>query len=291
MIRALLAIGLLLIATFADAAITDTTRKAENAAGSAGSVTVTLNSTVAGNLVVVGCSIYNANATAAPSLGITDGGNTYSQVFKATASSGSERQLATLWYSILGTGGNRSIVIDANDGELYDWWCAAHEFAGADAVSGTAVTNTGTTQTTSDTTAFTPADADTLYVAVDGHSASGTVTENVSPGDTDWTLSNENESGSSAEPGSMVWFILSGAAVARRAAWTIPSGTFWAAGIGAFKPAIVDGRRVTEAGDCRITEASDRRILEGGAGSGGTCEGGGGGATPNNMRLLMGVGG
>lgn len=284
---------LLLVPAWGEAAITDTTRKAENTAGGAGSVTVTLNSTVAGNLVVVGCSLYNSNSSIAPSLGITDGGNTYTQVFKASRSVSFERQVATLWYSVLGTGGNRTIVIDANDAENYDWWCNAHEFAGADAtpVSGTAVTNSGTSETTSDTTAFTPADADALYVAVDGHSASGTVTENVSPGDTDWTLSNENESGASAEPGSMVFFIRSGGAVARRSAWTIPSGTFWAAGIGAFKPFInPTGRLVTEAGDCLIAENSDRFILEAGAGAGGTCEGGGGGAVPNNMRLLMGVG-
>jgi hypothetical protein len=117
----------------------------------------------------------------------------------------------------------------------------AHEFSGPHdtPASGTPVTATGVTaQTLADTGAFTPADADALYVAIDGHSASGTVTENVAPGDTDWTLSNDHESGVAAEPGSMVFFIRSGSAVARRSAWTIPSSTFWAAILAGFKPAV-----------------------------------------------------
>jgi hypothetical protein len=69
----------------------------------------------------------------------------------------------------------------------------------------------------------------------------------------------------------------------------VPQGDDWEGGN--IPAPITSGRRVTEAGDCRISEAGDRRILEGGAGAGGTCEGGGGGAVPNNMRLLMGVGG
>lgn len=216
-------------------AYSDTTRKAEATGGGVGSLAVTLNSTVAGNLVVVGVSSYN-NASSAPSAAGSDGGNTWSQAFTRTTSNGTERQEGALVYSVLGTGGNRTITIDPG-ASTYDMWIAAHEFSGPHAtpLSGTPVTNGATASTTADTTSFTPADADCLYVAVEGHAASGTIAENNATGDTNWTLSNENESGSAAEPGSMVFFIRSGTAVARRAAWTIPS-TYYAAGIAGFKP-------------------------------------------------------
>lgn len=215
----------------------DTTRKAEAQGGGLGSLAVTINNTVAGNMVVVGCSVYG-NGTGDPNSAGSDGANTWSQVFSRVQASGSERQEAALLSSVLGTGGNRTITVDPGSG-TYDYSLFAHEFSGTHATpaSGTPVTNSGGSGTSADTTAFTPADPDTLYIAVLGNSASGTITENVSPGDTNWTLSNDHESGSAAEPGSMVFYILSGSAASRRAAWTIPTGTFWAAGIGAFKPA------------------------------------------------------
>lgn len=216
---------------------TDTGRKAEITGGGVASLAITLNNTVAGNLVVVGVSSYNSSSNTASSTA-NDGANTWTQLFSRVQSSGVERQEAALIYSVLGTGGNRTITVDPGT-VSYDMSIYAHEFSGTHATpaSGTPVTNAGTTQTTADTTAFTPADPDCLYVAMLGNSATGTITENVSPGDNNWTLSNDHESGSAAEPGSMVFYISSGAAASRRAAWTIPSGTFWAAGIAAFKPA------------------------------------------------------
>lgn len=216
----------------------DTGRKAEASGGSIQSLNITLNSTVAGSLVVVGSSVYQ-NLSITPNSIVTDGGNTWTQSFSRVQTSGTERQEAALSYSVLTTGGNRTINIDPNvSTDSFDIAGFAHEFSGpaATPASGTSVTNVGTTQTTSDTTSFTPADADCLFVAVDGNSASGTITENVAPGDTNWTLSNKLESGASGEPGSMVFFIQSGGPTARRAAWTIPTGTFWAAGIAGFKP-------------------------------------------------------
>jgi hypothetical protein len=180
---------------------TDTGRKNTAIGGGVGSVNVTLNSTVAGNLVVVGASTFNGSSIDPNSI-VTDGVNAWTQTFSRVASSGANRQEAALSFSVLTTGGNLTITVDPGTA-IYDMWVDAHEFSGPHATpsSGTPVTNEGTTETTSDTTAFTPADSSCLFVAVDGNSASGTITENVAPGNTDWTLSNENESGAGAEPG------------------------------------------------------------------------------------------
>lgn len=211
----------------------DTTRKAEAQAGGVATVTVSLAGTVAGNHVMAGCSAYGLPGM--DPIAVSDGGNTWTD--HATAELGV--QAASLSSSKLGTGGTRSIVFDPLGANNHDFSAYAHEFSGgADpAVSGTPIEATGTTETTSDTGAFTPTNADALYVAVEGNTSSGTITENVAPGDTNWTFSNDHESGTAAEPGSMVFFILSGAAVSRRSAWTIPSGANWAAVIAGFKPA------------------------------------------------------
>ncbi len=134
-----------------------------------------------------------------------------------------------------GTGGNRTITSDPGTGS-YDMSIYVHEFAGTHATpaSGTPSTNSGS-GTTSSTTNMTPADNDVLLLACDGHTASGTTTEN--QGSQGFTLSNEHESGSSAEPGSFVFKILSGAPGTPNHSWTVPSSTR-TAGIAAYKPAV-----------------------------------------------------
>ena len=219
-------------------AITDTTRKAENIGSGVPSINVTINSTVAGNLLVAFGSTYR-NGTGTPATTCGDGGNTWSTLKSQVRTNGAEKQEAHIQYSSIASGGNRTVTYSPNAGGNCDMWGSVHEFSGHDSgspVSGTPVGNSGTSETTADTTGFTPADADCLYVACEGNSATGAVTENASPGDTDWTFDNDHESGATGEPGGSVFFIRSGSAVSRRAAWTITSGTFWAAVIGAFKP-------------------------------------------------------
>jgi hypothetical protein len=213
----------------------DTTRKNVAEGTGVGSLNVTLNSTVSGNLVVAGSAVYNGSSSA-PNSAITDGsGNSYTQSFTRSASSGTDRLETGLSYSVLTTGGNLTITCDPG-ASTYDMTVFVHEFSGPHATptSGTPVTNAGTTETTADTTAFTPADADALYIAVLTGWTWAAITENVAPGSTDWNLSNENES-SPGNAGSMVWFIRSGAAASRRAAWTVTSGFLWTAGIAGFK--------------------------------------------------------
>lgn len=220
-------------------------RKIEGTVGGAGAINITLNSTVAGNFVAVGTSCYNAAGGAMEPV-VTDGGNTWTKSFTKQGTGSSNIQAASLSYSILGTGGNRTINSDPG-ASTYDMWANAEEFSDPNATpaSGTPATgsSTGTAGTTSDTSAMTPADNDVLVIAVEGHTAGGTVTENSSPGDTGFTLSNDHESGSSAEPGSMVYKIISGSPGTPRAAWTIPS-SHWACGIAAFKPSAAGGTAV-----------------------------------------------
>lgn len=209
----------------------DSTRKAEVSGGSVVSVDLTLNSTVAGNLVVVGTTATRSGGPASDPT-VTDGGNAWT---KETSQWVDPKGIGVSW-SILTTGGNRTINCSPNGVNSYDITAYAHEFAGphASPKSGTNVLADGNS-TTADTGAMTPADDDSLVVALESNVSSGTVTENVSPGDTDWTLSNESESATNASVSSMVFIILSGAPVSRRAAWTVPSSV-WVTFIMAFKP-------------------------------------------------------
>lgn len=212
-------------------AITDSTRKSENQ-GTGGSITVTLNSTVVGNTLVFGASIYNSNSDNMTTSTLSDTANTFAALSRHVTSAGVERQGSQIWSCPITTGGNRTLTFDPGTSN-YDFSVYVHEFTGVHATpsSGTPVNNQGGAGTTADSTAFTPGEANCLIVSLLGNSATGTITENVNTGggaDTDWTLSNDHESGSSAEPGSMVFFIQSGGPTARRAKWTIPTGTFWA---------------------------------------------------------------
>ena len=231
---------------------TDTTRKAEAQGGGVTSLNVTLNSTVAGNLVVAGHSSFEGAGNFAAATTYSDGGNTWTESFRTAISGG--KQISGLGYSVLTTGGNRTINFDPGTSS-YDMSVYVHEFSGPHATpaSGTPVTSTGNS-TTASTGAMTPADNDVLLIAVDGHATSGTVTENA--GSEGFTLSNDHESGTSAEPGSMVFKILSGAPGTPSHSWTIPSG-LWAAGIAAFKPAAEAGSFIFQ--KSRSMQATMRR--------------------------------
>ncbi|MGH7339110.1 MAG: hypothetical protein ACREKH_01335, partial [Candidatus Rokuibacteriota bacterium] len=179
-------------------AYTDTGRKAEAQGGGVGSLNVTLNSTVAGNFLALGSSVYQDETAVAVSDGVN---GSYTQSFRVHV----QFATAALHYVANNGGGNLTITSDPSGGAgTYDMSIYAHEFSGGPTsapASGTPATNTGT-GTTSSTTAMTPADNDVLLLAVDSHTTSGTVTENA--GGDGFSLSNEHESGASAEPGSLV---------------------------------------------------------------------------------------
>ena len=216
-------------------AYTDTTRKVTGSSAAAVSLDIVLNNTVAGNLVVVVCVANRAGGPAsAPT--ITDGGNTWT---KETSQWVDPTGVGISW-SVLTTGGNRTINCSPNGVNTYAIAAFAHEFSGQHATpkSGTNVLSSGSS-TTADTTAMTPADNDPLVVAAAG-SVDGdtTFTENVGPGDTGWTLSNEQQTGASGATGSMVFKIISGAPGTPRAAWTLSPTRAWVTFIMAFKPSI-----------------------------------------------------
>lgn len=241
-------------------AYVSTGRKNYNWGGGVAACTVTLNSTVAGNLLVVGMSSYASDGSA-QDIVVTDnvGGNTWTKSYVNQGTGASNVQASGLAYCVLTTGGNTTITVDPGSfASGYDMSVYVEEFTGphASPVSGTPAVNasTGTSVTTASTGTMTPADNDVLVVAVMGYAATGATTENQSPGDTGFTLSNEHENGSSAEPGSMVWKIISGAPGTPRAGWTIPS-THFAAGIAAFKPAASDTVALTGTVTSSIVEA------------------------------------
>jgi hypothetical protein len=83
---------------------------------------------------------------------------------------------------------------------------------------------------------MTPADNDPLVIGATVAEASTTWTENVAPGETDWTLSNDEESAATGAPSSFVYKIVSGAPGTPRSAWTLGTSRVWATNIIAFKP-------------------------------------------------------
>jgi len=210
-----------------------TARKAEAQGGGVSSLNVSLNSTVAGNQILAGASVYNDNGPTA--VAVSDGANgSYASSFVIR----NGVQTAALRYVASNAGGNLTLTFTPSGGSdsSYDYSVYVHEFSGGDTAalaSGTPATNTGS-GTTASTGSMSPAHNDVLLIAVDGHPASGTVSENA--GSEGFTLSNDHESGSAAEPGSMVYKIISGAPGTPSHSWTVPSST-WAAGIAAFKAA------------------------------------------------------
>jgi len=198
---------------------------------------VILTGTTAGNMVVVGCMAARGGGPQ-PTMTVTDGGNTWTNEGVAYL----DPQCASISWSILGTGGSRTILVTGNGTNSYEIVIFAHEFSGphASPSSGTAVTATGTTAAM-DSGSITPSDANALIVVVGGPNSSGAITENQSPGDTDWILSNESELGG-GDMGSMVYHIQTGGPTARRAVWSNTSSA-WAVLGKAFKPSAAGGSR------------------------------------------------
>ena len=203
----------------------------------AGSFTLACNGTAAGSLIAVGASIFNS-ITGITGVTVSDATNgAYTQSFRAVLITSVEQD-ATLHYFPNNAGGNLTITVNpAAPTDLYDVFIVCAEFSGGDTTapaSGTPATNTGSS-TTASTGSTTPADNDVLVLAMEGHTASGTITENA--GGEGFTLIAENESGVLAEPGSMVYKIISGSPSAQSESWTVPLTSDWAAGIAAYKPA------------------------------------------------------
>lgn len=210
----------------------DTTRKAEGGGGGVSSVNVTLNSTIAGNFIAAGSDHWTGSVVA-PTLSDNVNGS-YTTSFSAIE--GGEIG-ASLNYFANNGGGNLTITF--NYTQTQDVGCYVHEFSGgatSNANSGTAATATSTANTAASTGAMTPADSGCLLIGVMGVDANGSQNQNQTgslPGSgTTWTLSNDR---TTAEPGSMVFLILPGAATTCMHVWSNPSA-IWAAGVAAFKP-------------------------------------------------------
>jgi hypothetical protein len=212
----------------------DTARKATALGSIVASVNVTLNSTIAGNLVICGTSSYDGGGFSMDAV-ITDGGNTWTKSFKQQ-DPGTSNQCANLSYSVLGTGGNRTINSDPGINTNYDIAVFVHEFSGPHTTpaSGTPVGAGAASGTTASTGSMTPADNDVLVIAVLASTNPMTITENA--GSEGFSLSNENEVGGDGDRGSMVFKIISGAPGTPSHSWTLGNSTRWECGIAALKP-------------------------------------------------------
>lgn len=189
----------------------------------------TLVGTSIGQLVIVAVAWDKAGISA--NTAVSDGSNTYTRLIQQYT----DPECASIFYCVLTTGGTLNIQATANNSNSADYGVMARAFNNPNAspVSGTALGTAGTS-TAPDTGAFTAADADALYVAVLAATTTSATTENQSPGDTDWTLSDENNTNTG---GSFVFKIISGAATSRRSVWLLGVSSQWSTVIGAFKPA------------------------------------------------------
>jgi hypothetical protein len=192
---------------------------------------VTLAGTSAGQLVVVAVAWDKAGISANTTVTDDSGSNIYTRLIQQYTSP----ECAAILYSVITTGGTLNIQASANGANSADFAVMARVFNNPNAspVSGTALGTAGTS-TAPDTGAFTAADADALYVAVLAATTTSATTENQSPGDTDWTLSDENNTNTG---GSFVFKIVSGAATSRDSTWLLGVSSQWSTVIGAFKPA------------------------------------------------------
>lgn len=218
----------------------DTGRKQKFSVGSVVSSSGLVHTgSVAGNLLtVVSCTVRAGTNASDPT--ITDsGGNTWTK--EATNwITGTGIAVGISWTIVAaGKDGDLTITCSPNGVNTFTFTYYSHEFTGphASPKSGSNVTNTGT-GTSVDTTAQTPADNDPLCIAAFCASGSSTIPDTGSaPGDTDWTLSNESETGVNAAESSFFYKIESGAPGTPRAVWD-PLGTSrtWCTLIMAFKP-------------------------------------------------------
>jgi hypothetical protein len=211
--------------------ITDTGRKNKNQTTGTGVLQVTLTGTAAGSLIVVGFSAFGAGGP--PTCSVSDNVNgAYSQAFQQ--GEGGD-QSTGVFYFPNNAGGSLTISLTrspSDDAAVY-----AHEFAGvalSAPLSGTPVSTGSATGTTANTGNMTPADNDVLLVASLVFNNIGSITQN--QGGQGFTLSNELE-GTTGQPGSMVYKIISGPPGTPNHSWSLPSASGWACGIAAFKPA------------------------------------------------------
>jgi len=226
-----LALALTLGARCASAAFVDTGIHAvatATAVVNTSATPATLVGTSVGQLAVVGVAWSRAGITANTT--VSDGSNTYTRVIQQYT----DPECASLFYSVLTTGGTLNVQASANGTNSADFAVMARVFSNPNAtpVSGTALGAAGTS-TAPDSGAFTAADNDALYVSVAGATTTSATTENQTPGDTNWSLSDENNTNTD---GSMVFKILVGAPASRRSTWLLGSSAAWATVIGAFKP-------------------------------------------------------
>jgi hypothetical protein len=227
----------------------DTTRKAENGAGGAASLNVTLNSTVAGTFIAAGASMWKSTGAPA-SCAVTDDVNgAYTSSFFIPIAAAT--LAASLSYLPSGAGGTLTITFNpegGGSGDTNDLCGYVHEFSGGHATpaSGTPATDEGTSGTTAATGAMTPADNDVLVFAAMAYLEDNTITENA--GAEGFTLSNESDSGNpgGGQHGSLVFKIISGAPGTPSHSWTLGAAGGWAAGIAAFKPAAAGGGRTSK---------------------------------------------
>jgi hypothetical protein len=229
----------------------DTGTKRIFTAGNGVSITDVAGITVSvGDFVLFGVNALGAGKPQ-PTLVASDSlSNTWDNSTCAVSYDGGTNGVAsTFRWTTVAFPGTMTVTISGNGSNSYDLGGFLHVFQNPNAtpVSGTAVSanDGGVASTPMDSTAFTAADSDALYASVATCASSRTITQNNAAGDTDWTLSNEQQSASFVA-GSMVYKIQTGAATSRRSAWTLDSAALWATTILAFKPAVSAGVTVTK---------------------------------------------
>lgn len=245
-----LALAILLLAGPAQAGLV---QKAGPVCGTAASQPVTLPNTVAGNLIVVGATHFNATAAVT----VSDPTNgSYSSVFALKTPSGNHT--TTLNYKQNIAGG--SVTITYAPASSSDVCVAAAEFDGVATTSALQSSNSSSgTGGLASSGAVTPTQIGSLMVAIEGQGASGAITEN--QGSEGFTLLSENESGLNAEPMSWVFRIATTTSSTSHT-WSIPSGS-WSAGIALFVPSGGGGGDTTppsQVTGLQATAASDTQI-------------------------------
>jgi hypothetical protein len=227
----------------------DTTRKAEASIENAASLSVVLNSTVAGSCIVVAGSHWRSTGGASTTVTISDNVNgTYTHVTGSPLVVGIVG--ACLAYFANNAGGNLTVTLDPTGGtDAHDLALDVHEFAGGLTSSplDQAATASGASGTSASVGAVTPGTAAGLALAVIDPDGYGSTTENA--GSEGFTLSNENE-GAPGQPISFVFKILSGTPSTSHS-WTKPSGAAWTALLAVLKPSGAGGQSVVPVLECQ----------------------------------------
>jgi hypothetical protein len=211
--------------------------------------TLAITPTAVNNLLVVAVTTWEANGDKTLTVSDPTNGTYTNAFFQATGVDLDDYQQTGVAWVLTSTTSALTITVNPS-GASADMCVAVAEFSGiaaadtqdavtsqASSVNNSTVANSGTITTTQN---------DTLLIAAEGHGASGTVSEN--QGAQGYTLLNESQSGSSAEPGSWVYRIqASTCSAACGHTWTIPSDE-WAAGVVAFKATGGGGGAARKAG-------------------------------------------